>query len=269
MVAAVGQLKELGFSEYEAKAYTALLGENPLTAYEIAKNSGIPTSKVYEVIRRLEVKHIVQPIYGERSKMFVPLSPDEFVQNYKATVEDSLSAVRDKLKDVKSGMDRSYTLHIKEYENFTMKAKRMIDRASNTILLMAWPAETDRLLFTLIGAQERGIKIAFVHYGATNIRIQKLYRHPVEETIYAEKKVRGFSLVADAQEALNAKISGQDSTDAIWSMNEGFVMMAEDYIRHDIYLMRTIQRLDPAMRKHFGEKYEKLLNIFEEEDAHL
>ena len=52
-------------------------------------------------------------------------------------------------------------------------------------------------------------------------------------------------------------------------MNEGFVMMAEDYIRHDIYLMRTIQRLDPAMRKHFGEKYEKLLNIFEEEDDHL
>jgi len=267
MVAAVGHLKELGFSEYEAKAYTALLGENPLTAYEIAKNSGIPTSKVYEVIRRLEIKHIVQPIHGERSKMFVPVSPDEFVQNYKSTVEDSLIAVRDELKDVKTGMDRSYTLQIKEYENFTVKAKRMIDRARNNILLMAWPAETERLLFALISAQERGIKIAFVHYGDTNIRIKNLYRHPVEETIYAARKVRGFSLVVDAQEAMNATFSGQDSTDAIWSMNEGFVIMAEDYIRHDIYLMRTVQRCDPILKQHFGEKYEKLVNIFEDKDV--
>ena len=37
MEMAVNKLKQVGFSEYEAKAYIALLKENPLTAYEIAK----------------------------------------------------------------------------------------------------------------------------------------------------------------------------------------------------------------------------------------
>ena len=43
MDTAISKLARLGFTNYEAKAYTALLKENPLTAYEIAKNSGIPS----------------------------------------------------------------------------------------------------------------------------------------------------------------------------------------------------------------------------------
>jgi len=78
---AVRKLTQLGLSEYEAKAYMALLRENPLTAYEIAKNSGIPTSKIYEVIRKLENRRTIQVIHGERSKVFVPLPPEEFVHN--------------------------------------------------------------------------------------------------------------------------------------------------------------------------------------------
>ncbi|MBW1814404.1 MAG: TrmB family transcriptional regulator, partial [Deltaproteobacteria bacterium] len=36
-------MTEIGFTEYEAKAYTALVGANPATSYEIARSSGIPT----------------------------------------------------------------------------------------------------------------------------------------------------------------------------------------------------------------------------------
>ncbi|MBW1815193.1 MAG: TrmB family transcriptional regulator, partial [Deltaproteobacteria bacterium] len=32
----IKRLSEIGFSEYEAKAYTALVRANPATAYEIA-----------------------------------------------------------------------------------------------------------------------------------------------------------------------------------------------------------------------------------------
>ncbi|MFF2857390.1 helix-turn-helix domain-containing protein, partial [Peribacillus sp. NPDC058002] len=35
-------LKNLNFTEYEAKAYLALLEESPLTGYAVAKNSGVP-----------------------------------------------------------------------------------------------------------------------------------------------------------------------------------------------------------------------------------
>ena len=54
----ISHLIEVGFSEYEAKVYASLVKTNPATAYEIAKNSGIPTSKIYEVISKLQEKKI-------------------------------------------------------------------------------------------------------------------------------------------------------------------------------------------------------------------
>ncbi len=50
-------------------------------------------------------------------------------------------------------------------------------------------------------------------------------------------------------------------------MNEGFVIMAENYIRHDIYQMKTMKRFDPLLRKKFGERYEKLRDIFKDEEV--
>ena len=47
------KLVQLGFSGYEARAYISLLKNNPITGYELAKHSGIPPSKIYEVIGKL------------------------------------------------------------------------------------------------------------------------------------------------------------------------------------------------------------------------
>ena len=198
MDTAVLKLTQLGFSEYEARAYTALLKENPLTAYEIAKSSGIPTSKIYEVIKKLENRQTVQSIHGERSKMFIPVSPDELIQNYKSVMEARLSAVRSELGDIKGGMDTSYTWHIRDYDNFIIRAKRMVETALETVLLLTWPSEMDTLLPSLHGAEDRGVKIAAIHYGPANIKAGQTYIHPAEGTIYSEKGARGFVLVADS-----------------------------------------------------------------------
>ena len=48
-----GLLIDLGMTEYEAKAYMALMRCQPATPYEIAKAAGLPTSKIYETIKRL------------------------------------------------------------------------------------------------------------------------------------------------------------------------------------------------------------------------
>jgi sugar-specific transcriptional regulator TrmB len=266
MKAAINRLSKLGFSEYEAKAYIALLKEHPLTAYEIAKKSGIPTSKIYEVIRKLENRRTIQPIHGERSRIFIPLSPEEFIQGFRSTIEDNLQAVKEELKDIKSGMDTSYTWHIKEYDGLIHKAKRMLDTARSSVLLSIWPPEIKLLSVLLYKAEERGVKIAAVHYGAADVKLKQLYIHPVEDTVYLEKGVRGFSMVVDSKEALNGIIV-RNKTDAIWSMNEGFLIMADGYIRHDIYQMKTMKRLNPLLKKMFGERYEKLRDVYRDENV--
>ena len=263
MEMAVNKLKQVGFSEYEAKAYLALLAENPLTAYEIAKNSGIPTSKIYEVIRKLESRRTVQSIHGERSKMFIPVPPDEFIRNFRMEIDGKLHAVRNELKDIRTGMDTSYTWHIKDQEGLILKARRMLDTAGENILLAIWPDEIKLLAGSLEEAASRNVKIAVLHYGPTAVRIKQTYIHPVKEALFAEKGARGFTLVADSKEALNGRITGRN-TEAIWSMNGGFVILSENYIRHEIYQMKTMKRFDPLLRKEFGERYEKLLDIYDD-----
>jgi len=265
MEAAISRLIRLGFSEYEAKTYLALLKENPLTAYEIAKYSGIPTSKIYEVIRKLEMRNTIQSVHGERSKMYIPMSPEEFIIGFRSTVEDKLQAVKDELKNIKIGMDTSYTWHINKYDGLIHKARRMIDTARSSILLSVWPPEITLLTDSLKNAEERRVKMAIIHYGAASLKIKQLYIHPVEDTVYSEKGVRGFTMVADSKEALNGIIAG-NKVEAIWSMNEGFLIMADGFIRHDIYQMKTMKRLDPLLTKIFGERYEKMRDVYIDEN---
>jgi sugar-specific transcriptional regulator TrmB len=265
MKTAISKLTRLGFSNYEARAYTALLQDNPLTAYEIAKNSGIPTSKIYEVIRKLENRNTIQSIRSERSPLYIPLPPDEFVENYRLSIENSLKSIRNSLRGVKVGIDTSYTWHMNDYDDMILRAQRMLGTARQTALLMIWPDEVLRLMEDLTLAQERNIKIAVIHYGPTNIKVGQVYRHSVERSLYAERELRGLTLVTDAQEALTGTISGTN-TDAIWSMNPAFVIMAEDYLRHDIYMMKAVTRFDPVLKKTFGQRYEKLMDVFHDEN---
>ena len=47
-------LRQLDFTEYEAKAYLALLKDSPLSGYAVALHSGVPRSKIYEVLSNME-----------------------------------------------------------------------------------------------------------------------------------------------------------------------------------------------------------------------
>lgn len=52
-------LQQLGFGDYEARAYVALLQRSPLNGYELAKSSGIPRANIYAVLQKLEERNAV------------------------------------------------------------------------------------------------------------------------------------------------------------------------------------------------------------------
>ncbi|MEJ2314439.1 MAG: helix-turn-helix domain-containing protein [Nitrospirota bacterium] len=86
----VHHLREAGLTEYEARAYITLVRENPLTAYEIARRSGIPTSKVYGVVSRLAERGVLS-VRGEgRARSYVPIDAEEFVSGLRGRIHDTL-----------------------------------------------------------------------------------------------------------------------------------------------------------------------------------
>ena len=49
-------LEKIGLTSYEIKTYSSLLKTGPITASDLSQKSGVPYSKIYEVLGTLEEK---------------------------------------------------------------------------------------------------------------------------------------------------------------------------------------------------------------------
>jgi HTH-type transcriptional regulator, sugar sensing transcriptional regulator len=65
----IEMLKKLGLSEYEARTYDAIASLGASSAREVAEYSRLPRNKTYEMLLRLEAKHMI---------LSLPLTPRKF-----------------------------------------------------------------------------------------------------------------------------------------------------------------------------------------------
>jgi sugar-specific transcriptional regulator TrmB len=264
----LNELINLGLSKYEALAYTGLLSVNdPLSAYEIAKNSQIPSSKIYEVMAKLEERGIVQPVETGSTKKYLPLESSEFIANHRMKTESSLDRLSKELLLLKRDRKSSVIFNLSEYDVLIDKASRMISNAKKEILLSAWSPEFEFLIPLLSKAEKKKVKIAVVHFGETAAKTGQVYVHPIADTIYSEKGGRGLVIVCDFSEAMMGTVHSDGTVDGGVSENSGFVTLAEDYIKHDIYIMKIIDRYDDELKRRFGDNYAMLRDIFSDREA--
>jgi len=89
-------LRQMGLSEYEANAYLALLRQGTGTAKEIANASGIPQSRIYDVLERLEEKGFVTIQMG-RPKRYGAIEPElavkQFLKHRRSEFEEEIRTV--------------------------------------------------------------------------------------------------------------------------------------------------------------------------------
>ena len=256
----------LGVSEYEAKVYAALLALNPATAYETARESAVPTSKVYEVLDRLEARGMVRSLEEGGKKRYLPQPPEDFVEGTRRRLGETLDVLKSDLATLGAPQDTAYVWNLSEASALLDKACRMVETAAETLLVSAWNPEALVLLPLLVKARQRGVKTALVHFGPGDLELPGVFRHPIEDTIYAEKGGRGLTVVADGREALMGTLGETEKAEGAWSLNHGFVTLAEDYVKHDIYIMKIVERFDPELRARFGPGYEKLRDVWNDEE---
>ncbi len=266
----IDRLKETGLSDYESRAYTALLEEHPLTAYECAGQAGIPTSKIYGVIRKLEDKDLVLELNEKNKKRYIPQDPEEYISSYRFRMEKNLKALSEELKQPRRPKEVSYVWNINDRENLLEQAEKMILRSRSSILLSLWPEEYKLLATALHKKEKEGVKTALVYFGikegpGDHTPGNPVFEHPIEDTLYQEKGGRGFTLVCDGTEALSGTFS-PESTEGAWSRSRGFVTLAEDYVKHDIYIMKIVKRFDRELVQKFGEGYTLLRDIYKDSE---
>jgi sugar-specific transcriptional regulator TrmB len=263
----VETLTAIGFSEYEARAYVSALTLQSATAYEISRDSGIPSSKIYETIARLKEKNLLFEKKEQTRKKYVPLAGDEFLAEAKILFGKRFASLESGFQSLKLKEDVSFIYNLHEYDFLLEKSRRLISEAKESILLSVWHNELEHIIEDLKKAETRGVKIAVIHFGRPVLNVGTLFTHPIEDTLYAEKGGRGFTIVADALAAIMGTVFEDNRVEGAWSANRGFVMLAEDYIKHDIYIMKIVTRFDQELITRFGKNYALLRDIYTDKEV--
>ena len=157
--------------------------------------------------------------------------------------------------------------NISDYDSLMDRVRRMMLKAEQTLLLSLWKDESSQLAGLVSEAVVRGVKVACLHYGEHNLTAGQVFVHPLGETMFDEKGGRGVVVVADSSEAIVGTVRDDGISEGAHSTGRGFVDLAEDYVRHDIYMMKIITRFDPHLRERFGARYQHLRDIFSDTET--
>lgn len=250
----IRKMCELGFTQYEAKAYVSLLHSYPATRYELSKNSGVPRSAIYDVTSRLESYGAVNVI-SARPVKYVPVPPEQFLKMLGQRYSQKIESFRDSLSGIKIDMEPEQMWNISGYSNLLSKAQDMIQSARHELYISAWRSEVLEIQKSLREASNRGVKI--VLFSFTRVpQIGLVYSYEMNEKELEKVWDHKIIVVRDHKELLMGEVNRQVERKAAWTMNKGIVQIAENLIILDItlYGIRAgVDVRDAVIETHSGE----------------
>ena len=255
-------LKNLNFTEYEAKAYLTLLEESPLTGYAVAKNSGVPRSRIYEVLDSLTIRGDILVSPGN-TPQYTPVPAKELIKSRRMKAEENFELAEKSLAEFeRSANDRENIWNITGRNEILEKVKACIVSAKKRILLEVWKEEFEELEPELRQAAKRGVNVTIIAYGDIFSDFANVYLHYMGSEITEEYGGRWIVFSGDDSEVVAGIVSlGKDSR-AAWTMHVGLVMPITEVMIHDLYLMEIMEKHKELLEESFGENLVNLRRKF-------
>ncbi|ADO55084.1 TrmB family transcriptional regulator [Paenibacillus polymyxa] len=255
-------LRDLNFSEYEAKAYVTLLESSPLSGYAVSLNSGVPRSKIYEVLSGMVNRGDIM-VSQENTPLYVPLPPHELIAQRKRKAEQIFNVAQESLEQyTASFQNRENIWNISGYEAIINRINEGVKGAKHRILLEIWKEDAEVFRDALEQAAQQGIEVILVAYGDLNFDFATVYRHDMSEEITSEIGGRWIVLSVDDREVVAGILSLGDDSRAAWTLHPGLVMPITEVIIHDIYIMEILYEFREELEAKFGPNLIHLRNKF-------
>ncbi len=248
------KMMELGFTQYEARAYISLLQNYPATRYEISKRSGVPRSAIYDVVDRL-AKHGVVNAISSKPEKYTPLPPERFIDLLENRYKSKIREFFDSISNMQVDLEMENLWNISGYQNMILKAKEMVNKASEEIYLSTWGREVNELVEELKKAEKRGVKVVIFSFTPVP-QIGKVFSYGLSEHKLEKVWDHKIILVRDREELLMGDANKQYHRKVAWTHNKAIVMIAANHIILDItlYGLRAgVDISDVVIEAHPGE----------------
>ena len=240
------QLTRIGFTEYEAKVYLALLRQNPATGYQISKNSGVPRSMVYETLSRLHGRGMVLETVEGRATLHRPLPPQTFLDQHQSDHERLIGGLRLGLQELFSHNTDDRLWSIRGRQAALTYAAQLIREAASAIFLVLTDEDLDALREEILAACGRGLKANILLTGQGKLECGRVAHHPPLESEL--QGLTGMLLVAiENGEVLIASTSVQQEMRATITRNPDLVLIARQFVWMELFTQRIYARLGPDL----------------------
>jgi DNA-binding MarR family transcriptional regulator len=236
-------LQQLGFSEYEARAYRALLQRNPLNGYELAKVSGLPRANIYAVLQKLEERGAVVRLDTPNGARYAPVAPTELTQRIASRFQDVLSATQQALEDLATPADTEYVWNIQGYAALLNHAHALIDATHERLLVAIGRQEAAALAEPLARAEARGAAVTTLCLDECLEDCGGCRGTICRSSAARAAEQRWLVLVSDDAEMLAAEIDPQGDVFAVRTRQRLQVDLASWYIRHSMALTAVLSDL--------------------------
>lgn len=249
------ELRGIGFTEYEAQAYIALLQENPATAYQVGKQTGLPRANVYAALDNLAKKGAVQPV-TENPVRYAPVEPGELFRQLVQQLDAQCRRAADKLSRLGRQNGVEHVWSIRGSETIRAKISAMIDASTSHVWIKAHEELVRPHRDALRRAAERGVQIVLILFGNPAVAAEYPFPPPSRVLMHEGNGIEvglGHTLVTvaiDFQEALTAN-TGQDGFGA-HTRSLPVVNLAESLIRHEIYVAEIFAQFGQQIEASFG-----------------
>lgn len=140
----LAQLQELGLTEYEARAYTALLELESASAGRLAEHARVPRTKIYGALELLADKRLVD-VVPEKPLRYIARPLDGFLDGLEHAYADRLDSVRGRREQLarafapagKPTAEEGSFLLLKGRSNVAGRIAEMIARAGSDLLYVS------------------------------------------------------------------------------------------------------------------------------------
>jgi len=260
----IARLQGLGFSEYEARAYVALLQKNPVTGYELSKLSGVPRSMIYEVLGKLTARGAALTLPSEGAIRYAPVSADELLNRLQREYEELIDQTRESLASLSAASDLDVVWNIKGAGNILAKAREMIDQAQHSLHLALLPETFSLLRSSLSDAVVRGVRVVLYTTGSVELDGAEVVAPVLSHEALDQAGALALILVMDSSEMLISEGLMGETARASWTGSPLLVFIAEHHLRTDLYLPRLLALLgDQALELIRPEDRELFAHVLE------
>ena len=262
MPQAVQLLREIGFSEYEARAYLALVRRGPQTGYELARHSRIPRPNVYGVLQRLEDRGAVLRVETARGLRYAPVTPAQLTRRLGARFAEALESAARVLESAARGRTaegEEWVWNARGRRAALEHAGDAVDAARRALLVALWPEEARALADRMEAAESRGVEITTLCFAACPQECGGCRGRVFRHRMAPENGSRWLLVLPDGESVVAAEVGTGESGLAVGTGQRLWVELAGWYVRHSIALAAVLGDLGGGLKGLLSEETQAIL----------